>query len=114
MTIITETTSNVVYQNAFRNVYKEIERGSSIGTAFSLDPIFPPILVQMTIVGESTGHLDETLDRLSKYFQAESELAIKAVTTLIEPAILVVLGFAVSFIILSVITPIYNLTTSIK
>ncbi|MEK7070331.1 MAG: type II secretion system F family protein, partial [Patescibacteria group bacterium] len=72
MTIITETTSNVVYQNAFRNVYKEIERGSSIGTAFSLDPIFPPILVQMTIVGESTGHLDETLDRLSKYFQAES------------------------------------------
>jgi type IV pilus assembly protein PilC len=76
--------------------------------------IFPPILVQMTLVGEQTGHLDDTLMRLSKYFEMESEMAIKAMTALIEPLILVFLGVGVGFLVLSVITPIYNLTSSFK
>ncbi len=68
----------------------------------------------MTQVGEQTGHLDDTLMRLSKYFEMESEIAIKAMTTLIEPAILVFLGLGVGFLVMSVITPIYNLTSSFK
>ncbi len=66
----------------------------------------------MTTVGEQTGHLDDTLLRISKYFDMESELAVKSMTTLIEPLILVVLGVGVGFLVMSVITPIYNLTSS--
>ena len=112
--IIIQTTNNAVYQEAFENIYKSIEKGQSLGNSLAQEKIFPPILVQMAIVGENTGHLDDTLLRLSRYFELESELAIKAMTTLIEPLILVVLGVGVGFIVISVITPIYNLTSSFK
>jgi len=114
LTIIVDTTDNIIYQDSFRNIYKKVEKGESLGNSFEQEGIFPPILVQMSIVGEQTGHLDETLGKLSKYFEMESEMAIKAMTTLIEPAILLLLGFGVGFLVISVITPIYNLTSSFK
>lgn len=114
LNIIVDTTDNILYQESFKRIYKEVERGRSLGAAFSSEAIFPPILVQMTVIGENTGHLDETLLRISKYFETESELAIKAMTTLIEPLILVVLGVGVGFIVLSIITPLYNLTSSFR
>jgi type IV pilus assembly protein PilC len=58
--------------------------------------------------------VDDTLQRISRYFEAESEMAVKTLTTLIEPAILVVLGLGVGFLVISVITPIYNLTSSFQ
>ena len=110
--IITETTNNVVYQEAFVNIKHAIERGETLGNALDETHIFPPILVQMTSVGESTGHLDDTLSHLANYFESESEIAIKALTTLIEPAILVVLGLGVGFVVIAVITPIFSLSSS--
>lgn len=112
--IVRGTTDNVLFQQAFHNIYTQVEKGTSLGAAFENEKIFPPILIQMIIIGENTGHLDETLGRISVYFDQESELAIKAMTTLIEPAILLLLGFGVGFIVFSVITPIYNLTSSLK
>ena len=114
LSIIIDTTENVVYKESFARVYKKVEKGQSLGGAFGDDILFPPILTQMTIVGENTGHLDDTLTRLSKYFEFESELAIKTMTTLIEPTILVILGLSVGGLVFSIITPIYTLTTSIK
>ena len=110
--IIVETTGNAVYRNAFANIAKEVERGVSLGNAFNNENIFPPILVQMVTVGEQTGNLDDTMMRVSHYFDLESETSIKTLTTLIEPLILVILGVGVGFLVISVITPIYNLTTS--
>ncbi|MCX6731304.1 MAG: type II secretion system F family protein, partial [Candidatus Roizmanbacteria bacterium] len=97
--IIVETTGNAVYRNAFAHIVKEVERGVSLGNAFNNEDIFPPILVQMVSVGEQTGNLDDTMMRISHYFDLESELAIKTVTTLIEPLILVVLGVGVGFLV---------------
>lgn len=112
--IIIETSSNAIFQLAFKSIYKQVEKGVSLGQAMTNEGVFPPILVQMTTVGEQTGHLDDTLARISHYFEMESELAVKAMTTLIEPAILVFLGVGVGFLVMSVITPIYNLTSSFK
>lgn len=112
--IIVETTGNAVYRNAFKHIVKEVERGVSLGDAFNNEDIFPPILVQMVTVGEQTGNLDDTMMRISRYFDLESEVSIKTATTLIEPLILVLLGIGVGFLVISVITPIYNLTTSFK
>lgn len=114
LTIIADTTENFVYRNAFIHIMKEVERGVSLGNAFNNEYIFPPILVQMVTVGEQTGNLDDTMMRISHYFDLESEVSVKTVTTLIEPLILVVLGIGVGFLVISVITPIYNLTTSFK
>jgi type IV pilus assembly protein PilC len=114
LNIIIDTTSNSLYKDAFKQVYLQIEKGKSLGNSLATEKIFPPILIQMSIVGESTGHLDDTLLRLSKYFEFESESAIKAMTTMIEPAILIVLGFGVGLLVTSVITPIYQLTGSLQ
>lgn len=112
--IVVETTDNMVFQKAFKNIYKQVEKGMSFGAAMQQEEIFPPILVQMTIVGEQTGKLDETLGRISHYFEMESQIAVKAMTTLIEPSILVVLGAGVGILVMSVISPIYQLTSSFK
>lgn len=114
LSIVIDTADNAVYKESFARVYKKVEKGQSLGSAFGDEPLFPPILTQMAIVGENTGHLDDTLGRLSRYFEFESELAIKTMTTLIEPSILVVLGLSVGGLVFSIITPIYSLTTSIK
>ena len=80
----------------------------------SNEPIFPESLVQMTIVGEQTGHLDETLGKISEYYQSESEMAVKAMLTMLEPTILIVLGISVGFLVTSIITPIFTLTSSLQ
>jgi len=112
--IIIEITSNLIYQKSFKNIVKKIEKGISLGQAMQQEQIFPPILVQMTQVGEQTGKLDDTLGRISRYFEMESEMAVKALTTLIEPTILVFMGLGVGVLVSSVITPIYQLTSSFK
>lgn len=114
LNIIIETTDNVIFQNSYRNVLKKVEKGTSFGSALESELVFPPIFVQMALVGESTGFLDDTLMRLSKFFESESEIAIKSMTTLIEPTILIVLGIGVGFLVVSVVTPIYNFTSSIQ
>jgi type IV pilus assembly protein PilC len=114
LSIIIETTDNVIFQKAFENIHKKVEKGMSLGTAMQQEEVFPPILIQMTLVGEQTGKLDETLGRISHYFEMESEIAVKTLTTLIEPSILIFLGLGVGLLVTSVITPIYQLTSSFK
>ncbi len=110
--IIIETSDNIVFQNAFKSIYIQVEKGVSLGQAMQNEKIFPPILIQMAGVGEQTGHLDTTLMKISNYFEFESEFAVKAITSLIEPAIIIILGIGVGVLVFSVITPIYSLTSS--
>lgn len=110
--ITTETTNNVVFQGALKKVKKNVEQGVALSAAMERENVFPPILIQIVQVGEQTGHLDKTLHNIAEYFESESEMAIKAATTLIEPIILAVMGIVVGFIITAVITPIYSLTES--
>ncbi len=114
LSIVTEVNTNTVFRNAFIRIKERVEKGLSIGTAMSNEKIFPESLVQMTIVGEQTGHLDETLDKVSGYYQSETELAVKAMLVLIEPMILIVLGVTVGFVVMAVITPIFSLTSSLQ
>lgn len=67
----------------------------------------------MAAVGERTGKLDEILLKISEYFESETNNAMKALATAIEPMILVVMGGVVLFIVMAVLSPIYNLTSQI-
>ena len=80
----------------------------------SLYYLFPPNLIELVKTGEQTGKLDETLIRASEYFENEVDQAIKTLSTALEPIILVVLGVGVAFLMISIITPIYQVTNSIK
>ena len=112
--ILKDALGNVLFRNAIVDISKKVERGFPLGETFSQYPVFPPIVSQMMKVGEETGKLDDTLLKLSKYFASESENLVKGLTTAIEPIIMVILGVGVGFIVISVITPIYNLTSQFK
>ncbi|MBI3577269.1 type II secretion system F family protein [Candidatus Gottesmanbacteria bacterium] len=112
--ILKDSLGNVLYRNAIEEISKKVEKGFPLGDTFAQYPIFPPIVSQMIKVGEETGKLDDTLNKLSRYFQTESEHLVAGLTTAIEPIIMVVLGVGVGFIVISVITPIYNLTSQFK
>lgn len=109
-----QVTGNVIYTEAILEIAGSVEKGISIGTAMESYPLFPSMLIQMVKLGEQTGKLDESLLKVSEYFQREVELTVRNLTTLIEPVIMVVLGLGVAFLVLGIITPIYNLTSSIK
>lgn len=105
---------NVHYRDAILDISKRVEKGLTIGDAMSSSILFPPILVQLVKIGEQTGKVDETLIKASEYFETEVNATVKNMTTLMEPFIMLILGIGVAFIIISVITPIYNLTSSIQ
>lgn len=109
-----DTSGNRIYKNAILEIAKRVEKGISIGDAMAAFDIFPPILVQMVKIGEQTGKLDESLLKVSEYFEREVDGTVKTLTTALEPFIMIVLGIGVSFLIISIITPIYNLTSNIQ
>lgn len=112
--ILKDSLGNVLFRNAIGEIASKVEKGFPLGTTFAQYDVFPPIVSQMVKVGEETGKMDETLVKVSKYFETESEHLVKGLTTAIEPIIMVVLGLGVGFIVISVVTPIYNLTNQIK
>ncbi len=103
--------ANVHYQDSLAEIEIKVEKGFSLGNLFSDNPLFPPILGMMVVVGEQTGKLDDSLFKLSRYFESETENAVKALTTLMEPLIMVILGVGVGFLVLAVLMPIYSLTS---
>lgn len=108
-----DVAGNLVFKNAIDGVSKRVEKGVSIGDAMDAYPIFPAILVQTTKIGEETGKLDDSLIRVSDYFEREVDQSVKTLTTAMEPLIMIVLGIGVAFLIISIITPIYNLVSQI-
>lgn len=108
--VVSELLASPSYKAGLDFAIQRVERGSSLYQPLADNPIFPPIIGQMLRVGEETGKMDEVLERLSVYFEGESENLIRNLTTALEPVILVVLGMGVGILVLSIILPIYNLT----
>lgn len=111
--ISSEVVSNYVYQSALERAARSVEKGYSLSRYIRSDKEFPAIVGQMIAVGEETGKLDDVLEKLSKYFQSNADNEIKGLSTAMEPMILILLGVMVGVMVLSIITPIYKLTTSL-
>ncbi len=114
LNILVDSLDNFHFKSALKEITKKVEKGFPMGALFAQYQIFPPILSQMIKVGEETGKMDESLLKLSGYFERESDHTVKGLTTAIEPVIMIVLGVGVGFIVFAIITPIYNLTSQFK
>lgn len=111
---ITETVmSNPTLKRAVGDASNAVEKGSSLSKFFRASSAFPPILAQMSSVGEETGKMDEVLERVALYYEGEVDHLVKGLSAALEPVILVMLGAMVGFLIISIITPIYKITTAI-
>ncbi len=109
--IAKETVGNSIYKKGVENAVKAVEKGKPLADGFRSDIAFPVILPEMVGVGEQTGKLDEVLAKISSYFEAEATHQSENLATAIEPIVLVVLGVMVGFMVISLILPIYSLTS---
>ena len=105
-------TSNAVYKEGLKTAYTGVESGLTFSQQLIALPYFPRLMGQMIRVGEETGKIDEIFERLADYYESESDHLIKNLTVAIEPLILVVLGIGVAFLVISIILPIYGITSA--
>lgn len=112
ITIVAEVIGNSVYRKALLETRMGVERGLTMSAQLQMVGVFPNIISQMYRVGEETGKIDKVSFKLADYFESEADHLVKNLTVIIEPLILVVLGIGVAFLVLSIILPIYKLTTS--
>lgn len=112
MNITAGVVDNSVISEALIDAAKQVEKGFPVTFAFGRHPdAFPYILTQMIAVGEETGKMEEVLTKVSHIFEVESDQKVKALTSAIEPLVMVILGLGVGFLCIAVILPIYNLTS---
>ena len=97
MQIVGDSMENVIFRTAIKHAADDVEKGVSFAEAMGRQDAFPPLVGQMVAVGEETGKLDEVLLKLSGFYEAESEHAVKNLSTALEPLIMVVLGIGVGF-----------------
>lgn len=112
LNIVSEAMDNVILREGVVSASKQVEKGLPLANAIGENEYYPKILSQMIRVGEETGKIDEVLTRLSAYFESESEQLVKGLTTALEPIIMVILGLGVAFLVLAIIMPIYQLTST--
>lgn len=111
LNIVSNTLGSRIYSAGIKQAAVYVEKGISLAEAVTRLEMFPPILSQMISVGEETGKLDAVLNKLAVFYESESEIKIKALTTAIEPLIMILMGIGVGFLVIAVIMPIYNLTS---
>lgn len=112
LSIVKGVVDNRVISDALTVVGKDVEKGNSLAAALAKHEAFPMLVSQMVSVGEQTGKLDDVLNRVAGYFETESEHAIKNLSTAMEPVIMIMLGLGVGFMIIAIVVPIYNLTST--
>lgn len=113
LNIVSSVMNSTLYRTALQDAAKQVEKGNSLSSFFKSSNTFPPLLSQMAGVGEETGKMDEVLERVSGYYAGEVDLLVKNLSVALEPIILVMLGTMVGFLIISIITPIYKITSAL-
>jgi type IV pilus assembly protein PilC len=112
--IVAETAGNEVVSVALRETQSAVKRGDTLARPLEQHEVFPPMVTQMISVGEETGALDEMLDKIADFYDAEVTATVDALTSLIEPLMIVVMGTLVGGMIISLYLPMFNIIKLIK
>jgi type IV pilus assembly protein PilC len=112
--IVADTTGNVVLSRAIRDVEESVRSGESLTQPLHQHAVFPAMVVQMMAVGEDTGALDAMLMKISEFYDQEVEATTEALTALIEPLMIAVLGGLVGSMIIALYMPIFKVFDLIK
>jgi type IV pilus assembly protein PilC len=114
LNITAKTAGNKVIEKAVFGVRQGVSEGKTIAEPLSESKVFPPMVTQMIAVGESTGALDNMLEKIADFYDEEVDIAVDNLTSMIEPVLMVFLGGSVGFIVVAMYLPIFKLITLIK
>jgi type IV pilus assembly protein PilC len=112
--IVRDTAGNQVIANAVDSARMEVQSGGMISIALQREQIFPVMAIQMISIGEETGEIDTMLMKVADFYEDEVEQAVKAITSIIEPIMIVVLGGMVGSILIAMYLPIFGIMDAIK
>lgn len=105
LSLVAKTTGNVYVGSAVEKLSESVRRGRGLAAPMRESGVFPPMVVQMVATGEESGSLDDMLRQVSDYYDSEVEYAVKNLTAMIEPILILVLGAGVVFLIIAIIMP---------
>jgi type IV pilus assembly protein PilC len=109
-----QTAGNTVVERAMDDVIESVKSGGSIAAPLRNAAIFPPMVAQMMAVGEETGNLDTMLSKVADFYEDEVAAAVKALTSILEPLMIVFVGGIVGFIVIAMYMPMFKVYDAIK
>jgi type IV pilus assembly protein PilC len=114
LAITGDIAGNSLYRSLWRNVHSSVKQGKKISHDLGRTSLLPRSVVQMVSAGEESGKLGEVLDEISTFYAKQLRDAIKAVTGMIEPIMIVFMGSIVGFIAMAIILPIFKMSSLVK
>ena len=112
--ITSDTVNNAVLAEAIKDAQAGVRGGDTVSRPLSSHPTFPPMVTQMMAVGEETGALDEMLEKVGSFYDQEVESLVDALTSLIEPILIVVMGGLVGSMVICLYLPMFDIINQIK
>jgi type IV pilus assembly protein PilC len=112
--IVSETVNNQVISKAVKDVEESVKEGESIARPLEKHAVFPPMVVQMLGVGEETGAVDTMLEKVAQFYDNEVKATVDALTSLIEPVMIAIIGGAVGAAVIALYLPMFNIINLIK
>jgi type IV pilus assembly protein PilC len=108
------TGGNVAVEESMDGVIASVKRGGTIAAPLAQAPIFPAMVTHMVGVGEETGALDAMLDKIAEFYEEQVEASVKALTSILEPIMIIVIGGIVGFIVISMYLPLFEVYNHIE
>jgi type IV pilus assembly protein PilC len=109
-----KTGGNWAIEEAMDGVISSVKRGGTIAAPLAQAPVFPAMVTHMVGVGEETGALDTMLDKIADFYEDQVAASVKALTSILEPVMIILIGGIVGFIVISMYLPLFNVYNSIK
>ncbi len=113
LTIVSKTSGNRSIETAILNARASIREGETIAEPLSRSGMFPPMVIQMISVGESTGALDSMLSKIADFYEEEVDVAVGNLTSLLEPFLMVFLGVVIGGVVISMYLPIFQMASAV-
>jgi type IV pilus assembly protein PilC len=112
--ITSETVNNTVVARAIKATQEAVKQGESVASELTKHAVFPPMVVQMLAVGEETGQVDTMLEKVADFYDQEIEATVDALTSLLEPLLIVVMGGAVGGMVVALYMPMFQIINLVK
>jgi type IV pilus assembly protein PilC len=109
LSITSRAIGNVIYEEKIKGAAKKVKSGIALSDTLRNDSLIPPLVPQMINVGERTGEIDNMLENMANYFEEEVDNTVKNISSLIEPAVIVLLALIIGVILVAVMMPIYSI-----
>ena len=111
---VSKVTGNLYIGNLILEAKEDVRRGSSLSQPLKNQNVFPPMVYYMIKIGEDTGSIEEILDKTANFYDEEVENAVQKFTAMVEPLMIVFMAAVIGFIVLAMVTPMFDLVKTVQ